>query len=204
MTGRLGKTWTRLSGDEASPVANTTLVFRALELGPSSALRALLFQIPGVGGDIGPGGSDSNIVTSTLYLVPCAILMHRDPYTGLWLAISRGADLSDWGFPGGKVEDGESPIQAALREFWEETRGGEAFDLVPIYSDDVPSGRRCYAFASAHVRLPDVLPSTREGTVAWRPEVDLIAPTSTYAVYNRAAFAAYHARFPWTCFEHSR
>lgn len=129
-----------------------------------------------------------------LPLTPCAIVMHRDPHTGLWLAISRHADLSDWGFPGGKMEDGEAPLQAARREFEEEV-GGEVFDLVLVYSDDVPSGRRCHAFASTHVRLPEALPSTREGTVAWRPEADLIAETSTYAVYNRAALAAYHARF---------
>lgn len=135
------------------------------------------------------------VIGSPLPLVPCAIVMHRDPHSGLWLAISRGADLSNWGFLGGKMEDGEAPMQAAIREFWEETRGGEAFDLVRVYSDDVPSGRRCHAFASTHVRLPDVLPSTREGTVAWRPEADLIASTSTYAVYNRAAFAAYYERF---------
>lgn len=121
--------------------------------------------------------------------------MYRNPDTGLWLAISRKTNLTDWGFIGGKVEDGESPLQAARREFTEETCGGEAYNLWLVYVDNVPSGRRCHAFAADDVRLPDTLPTTREGSVQWRPEADLMAPTSTFAVYNRAALIAYHGAY---------
>lgn len=146
------------------------------------------------------GEAATNVVTETypLPLVPCAILMHRDPTTGLWLAISRGSDLADWGFPGGKTEGDEMPPETAIRECREETLV-EAFDLEFVYVDAVPSGRRCYAFASMRVRLPKTLPASREGTVAWRPESDLVASTSSYAAYNRAAFSAYYERIPYSC-----
>lgn len=44
-----------------------------------------------------------------------------DPLTGLMLATHRKDDFSSWGMPGGKVDEGETPIDAALRELSEET-----------------------------------------------------------------------------------
>lgn len=40
---------------------------------------------------------------------------------GRVLAISNGIDTSDWGFPGGGVEDGETYREGARRELQEET-----------------------------------------------------------------------------------
>jgi len=37
------------------------------------------------------------------------------------LAVSRKTDHSDFGMPGGKVEEGETPIDACIREVLEET-----------------------------------------------------------------------------------
>lgn len=122
--------------------------------------------------------------------VPSAIVLYRRD-DGLWLAISRGDDLDDWGFVGGKGMPGEAPSQTADREFEEET-GGRAFGLVLVYENAVPSGRKCFAFAAREVSL-DGLKVSREGTVAWRTTAELVAPSCTYAAYNQAAIAAYEA-----------
>jgi 8-oxo-dGTP pyrophosphatase MutT (NUDIX family) len=37
------------------------------------------------------------------------------------LAVSRGDDMQDLNMPGGRVEPGEDPEDAAIRELWEET-----------------------------------------------------------------------------------
>lgn len=50
-------------------------------------------------------------------------------YKGKWVLTNhskRGLE-----FPGGKVENNETPVQAAIREVYEET-GGEAKQLIPI------------------------------------------------------------------------
>lgn len=44
-----------------------------------------------------------------------------DPLTGLMLATHRKDDFSSWGMPGGKVDPGESPLEAVIRELGEET-----------------------------------------------------------------------------------
>lgn len=52
-----------------------------------------------------------------------------------YFAVSRRGDTSQWGFPGGKVDPGESHCEAILRETREEI-GIELLkhDIVPIFS----------------------------------------------------------------------
>ena len=49
------------------------------------------------------------------------------------LAASRGNDMTNFNMSGGSVEDGEEPLDACIRELWEET-GLRANELFPIYS----------------------------------------------------------------------
>lgn len=49
------------------------------------------------------------------------------------LAVSRGADMTNFNMPGGAVEKDEDPLDACIRELWEET-GLRAKELFPIYS----------------------------------------------------------------------
>lgn len=44
-----------------------------------------------------------------------------DTRTGLMLATHRKEDISQWGMPGGKIDENESPLEAIVREFSEET-----------------------------------------------------------------------------------
>lgn len=52
---------------------------------------------------------------------------------GKILAVSRKNDKTKFGLAGGKVDDGETYLQAAIRECYEET-GLEAFCPIPVFS----------------------------------------------------------------------
>ncbi len=60
----------------------------------------------------------------------CVVLIAEK--NGLVLATSRKTNHNDFGLPGGKVEDGETPEQAMVRECMEET-GLRPFSLQKVY-----------------------------------------------------------------------
>jgi 8-oxo-dGTP pyrophosphatase MutT (NUDIX family) len=95
------------------------------------------------------------------------------PVTGMILAVSRKDNIYDMGLPGGKVEEGESEKQAAIRELRQETGialdnvwGGPVEDeLEEIFRRDggVTFGIRTVGFpGDVHKRAPG-----ETGRVAW-------------------------------------
>lgn len=108
---------------------------------------------------------------------------------GLVLSVSRKDDHEDLSLPGGKVEPGESPEAALVRELREET-GVEALSIEPLFEGpDVVKGReplpcRTYLVLSY---LGD--PTPQEGaSVQWvRPE-RLLEPSCSFREYNQALF----------------
>ena len=69
---------------------------------------------------------------STLPYRPCVGVMLINP-TGLIFAGQRiDTELPAWQMPQGGIDDGEGPLDAAMRELWEET--GVTADLVSVMS----------------------------------------------------------------------
>lgn len=95
-----------------------------------------------------------------------------------------------WELPGGQIDPGESPAQAAARELLEEV-GVRAHELAPwrVYEHDFPAKRvRLHWF---HVRRWSGEPSGREGQrVAWvdpaRPGVGPLLPSNELALATLA------------------
>lgn len=113
-----------------------------------------------------------------------------DEAAGEILACSRKDDHDAWGLPGGKIDPGEQPLEAAMRELKEET--GFFTDYLEI----------CYAaIADEHIgicvcyRAPDMAWFVRacgikqipgEGKVAWKTPTDLA--NGPFGEYNRDLF----------------
>lgn len=91
----------------------------------------------------------------------------------LVLATSRRGDATQWGLPGGKVEQGESPYEALLREMKEET-GLDVLEAEEVFVRPIPpNGQvRCYQVTS-YLGKPK---SVEKGIdVKWANPNDLIA-----------------------------
>ena len=87
---------------------------------------------------------------------------------GKVLAVSRKDDPTDFGLPGGKVDEGETPEQAGARELKEET-GLDAVKLSKVFVRNDADGFTTTTFAcepSGEINTPE------EGIVRWvEPEV---------------------------------
>lgn len=90
----------------------------------------------------------------------------------LLLQLSSEKDQAGkWGLPAGKLEDGESAIQAAKRELYEET--GISFDLSHFHSLGAVYIRRpeiafvCHAFQVAFVERPNITLSKEHISYKW-------------------------------------
>ena len=82
---------------------------------------------------------------------------------GKVLAVSRGSNTSDLNLPGGGVNPGEDPKDAAGRELWEET-GLRAGKLVQIFKK-IQGGKLVTVYRGAH--LKGKLSSSSEGSASW-------------------------------------
>ncbi len=115
-------------------------------------------------------------------------LYHRNT-EGKILAVSRKNDTTKFGLPGGKVDDGETPAQAIVREVAEET-GLTLTEARPVFIRVSEPGEDGVSYVTtAFVGNVSGSISTQEtGVVSWLPEEKLIS--GPFGRYNAALFKA--------------
>jgi 8-oxo-dGTP pyrophosphatase MutT (NUDIX family) len=104
----------------------------------------------------------------------CCLIMSDD---GKVLAVSRKDDPTAFGLPGGKVDPGETPEQAAARELQEET-GLVAKALHPIFVRQDGDGFVTHTFAC---EAEGSIDTPESGVIRWvTPEVLFNGPFGEY------------------------
>lgn len=120
---------------------------------------------------------------------PAAVVIVRRG-DGRVLALTRGDDFADWHLPGGKVELGESPPQAAARELLEETGlVVDPADLQKVTHYMSRSGRPVRLYLAPSLPwVPDTFPRYPAGQPAWVPPALLLTP---WCSFNEEAATAF-------------
>lgn len=133
-------------------------------------------------------GREYHKATTILYAEPItavSILLRNTE--GLYLGVSRKDDPNAFGLGGGKVDPGETPEQAAVRELLEET--GLVADMATIkhaYEGWCPGGKDGvrYYTATYMAKVRGVINTTEKGRVAWVTAKQLL--DGPFGTYNRA------------------
>jgi 8-oxo-dGTP diphosphatase len=95
-----------------------------------------------------------------LILLACTLLVDRNGALLLQLRDDKAPYYPNvWGLPGGAIEDGETPMEAAVRELWEETRLRPDDELRLFVQQELPDQNRIknYFYGSTTARQEDVV-----------------------------------------------
>lgn len=105
-----------------------------------------------------------------------------------FLAVSRKNDLTKFGLPGGAIDPGETPMQAAIRETFEET-GIVVEECVLVHATDDSR----YFFAT---KWSGEIDTKEVGIVKWGVYEDFVNKDAAFPANNIAAFAGLTYCFP--------
>jgi 8-oxo-dGTP pyrophosphatase MutT (NUDIX family) len=105
---------------------------------------------------------------------------------GLFLAITRGHESEQIGFPGGKSEEGESTKETAIRECFEET-GFLVSDCSELFTDVVNGDTKFETTCFIANKFSGALKESEEGKVFWAQK-ELFLTNSPFASYNKKVF----------------
>lgn len=112
-------------------------------------------------------------------LASCVLIVADD---GTILAVSRKDDPTALGMPGGKVDPGEIPVEAAVRELEEET-GLRLTDPVEVFSMH-DGDSLCYTFVG---KVTGEISTPESGVIRWvEPHVLTDPNQSPFVDYNVA------------------
>lgn len=114
----------------------------------------------------------------------CVFIMNEK---GELLSVSRKDDPTDIGLPGGKVEAGETPLEAALRELFEEAGYKTDSRYAQLIYHAETDGKLAVTYQIPYSAVKQVATPTEAGVVAW-VQPDVLATGKTFGDYNRGLF----------------
>lgn len=109
---------------------------------------------------------------NTLPKAASAYIIHE---SGLILAVSRKHDENDLGLPGGKVDPGETFLEAVIRETKEETNL-DVIEAMPVFADacGTPGVHHVHWCITFLCKATGTLKRMEKGRVVWVPPQRLI------------------------------
>ena len=121
--------------------------------------------------------------------ITAVTILIKDPNTGFYLGVSRKDDPNAFGLPGGKVDPGETPVEAAVRELHEETGlVGDPNTAHEVFRRPCEGGKDGIEFfvATFVMKTSGEIATTETGRVSWVTKQTLF--DGPFGKYNKAMF----------------